>query len=251
MNKTLKEFYKRKKVLFFDIETSPNVGLFFTAGYKLNIDTDAILKERQIICISWMWGDSKKVEHLDWGLKKQSDKELLKKFSKVISLADIIIGHNSDRFDIKWLRGRLAFHNLPDINTVQTYDTLKLAKKVFNLNSFKLKYIAKYLQVGAKDPMEFNDWKMIMKGSKPHLDKMLKYCDKDVVVDRNVFEKIFPYVSLTNMHFGSLLEGNKEGCPRCGQEERSKDGTRITTSGMVYQRYKCNACGYKFKGERL
>ena len=51
---------KKIKRLFFDIETSPNIGLFWTAGYKLNISPDSIIKERAIICICYKWaGDDK------------------------------------------------------------------------------------------------------------------------------------------------------------------------------------------------
>jgi hypothetical protein len=37
------------KRLFFDIETSPNIGLFWSAGFKLNIAPENIIKERAII----------------------------------------------------------------------------------------------------------------------------------------------------------------------------------------------------------
>ena len=40
------------KRLFFDIETSPNIGYFWRAGYKLNIGADNIIEERKIICIT-------------------------------------------------------------------------------------------------------------------------------------------------------------------------------------------------------
>ena len=43
------------KRLFYDIETSPNIGFFWGAGYKVNISHDNIIKERAIICICYKW----------------------------------------------------------------------------------------------------------------------------------------------------------------------------------------------------
>jgi hypothetical protein len=54
------------KRLFFDIETSPNIGLFWAAGYKKNISPDNIIKERAIICIAYKWADDDKTYVLTW-----------------------------------------------------------------------------------------------------------------------------------------------------------------------------------------
>ena len=37
------------KRLFVDIETSPNIGLFWRAGYKQTITPDSIIEERKVI----------------------------------------------------------------------------------------------------------------------------------------------------------------------------------------------------------
>ena len=58
---------KKIKRLFFDIETSPNIGLFWTSGYKLNISHDSIIKERAIICICYKWAGDDKIYSLQWG----------------------------------------------------------------------------------------------------------------------------------------------------------------------------------------
>jgi hypothetical protein len=67
------------KRLFFDIETSPNIGLFWTAGYKQTISPDNIIKERAIICICYKWAGEKEVYSLTWD-SKQDDKKILEKF---------------------------------------------------------------------------------------------------------------------------------------------------------------------------
>jgi len=138
-----------RKRLFFDIETSPNVVLSWRTGYNLTITPYDILQERAIICICWKWEGEEQVHALTWD-KKQNDKSMLKAFIKEVNKADEIIGHNSDRFDIKWLRTRCVYHSVGMFPTYQTLDTLKMAKSGFNFNSNKLDYIAQYLGVCKK-----------------------------------------------------------------------------------------------------
>jgi len=76
----------KRKRLFFDIETSPNVGFFWSAGYKLNITPDSIIQERAIICICYKWEDEKEVYFLQWD-SKQNDKRMLQSFIEVAKSA--------------------------------------------------------------------------------------------------------------------------------------------------------------------
>ena len=64
------------KRLFFDIETSPNIGLFWEAGYRKTISPDNIIKERAIICICYKWEHEEEVHSLTWD-KNQNDKKML------------------------------------------------------------------------------------------------------------------------------------------------------------------------------
>ena len=79
-----------RKRLFFDIETSPNIGLFWEAGYKKNIDYSNIIKERAIICICYKWEDEKEVFALQWD-SKQCDKKMLEKFIEVANSATELV----------------------------------------------------------------------------------------------------------------------------------------------------------------
>ena len=88
-----------KRKIFFDIETSPNVVFSWRIGNKVNLSHDNIINERAIICICYKWDDENIVHSLKWN--KGDDKEMLKKFAKIIDSADEVIGQNSDKFDLK------------------------------------------------------------------------------------------------------------------------------------------------------
>ena len=85
-----------RRRLFFDIETSPNIGLFWEPGYKVRISSDNIIKERAIICIAWKYAGGR-VQSLSWDAL-QDDKDLLTTFIPILESADEVVAHYGDRF---------------------------------------------------------------------------------------------------------------------------------------------------------
>jgi DNA polymerase elongation subunit (family B) len=170
----------KRKRLYFDIETSPNIGLFWQAGYKQKIDYSNIIKERGIICICYKWEDEKEVHSLHWD-KKQCDKKLLQEFIKVANQADELVGHNGDKFDLPWIRTRCLYHRVDLFPKYVTIDTLKLSRRQFRFNSNRLDYIASYLGIGKKIKTDFNLWKdIVLNKCDKSMKKMIDYCKQDV-----------------------------------------------------------------------
>ena len=129
--------------LICDAETSPNIGFFWRAGFRLSINHDNILHERAIICICYKWEGERTVHSLEW--KKGDDKDLLKRFLKVALEADELVAHNGDKFDIKWFNTRCLKHGLEPPPIWKTVDTLVIARRRFYFNSNRLDYLGKYL----------------------------------------------------------------------------------------------------------
>ena len=199
----------KRRRLFLDIETSPNVGLFWQAGYKQRIDPGNIIKERAIICVAYKWEDEKEVYALNWDCK-QNDKKLLEKLIEVCNQSNEIVAHNGDKFDMPWIRGRCLYHRLPMPPNYQTIDTLKIARNQFRLNSNRLNYIASYLGLGSKIKTEFDLWKdIVLSNSKPAMEKMVKYCKKDVTLLEKVFNEIKMHVE-PKTHYGVIFGHDRE-----------------------------------------
>lgn len=234
---------KKPKVkrLFFDIETSPNVVFSWNVGYKLNIPPTAILKERAIICICWKWAGEAKVHELHWD--NGDDKELLIKFSDILNSADEIIGHNSDNYDIKWIRTRCIYHSIPLFPDYTQIDTLKLAKAGFRFNSNKLDYIGGFLGAGNKmDTGGFSLWKsIILDNDEKAMDKMIKYCKVDVIRLQQIYDKLNSY-SKYKTHVGVLMGNTKCSCPNCGSDNYYHQGKVVLASGTIKHRMQCKSC---------
>lgn len=236
-----KELVTKRRRLFFDIETSPNIGLFWEAGYKKNIDYSNIIKERAIICICYKWEDEKEVYSVNWD-SKQNDKKLLEQFIEVANQATELIGHNGDKFDLAWIRTRCLYHRIELFPKYQTIDTLKVARSKFRFNSNRLNYIAKFIGIGQKIKTEFDLWKsIVLDNDKKAMDKMVKYCKNDVVLLEKVFKELNKHIE-NKVHYGVLFGQYRGTCPECGSDELVRNGIRTTATGVVKIMYKCKTC---------
>ena len=183
---------KQTKRLIFDIETSPNIVFSWAIGGRCYLSMDNIIQERAIICISWKWEDEDQVYSLSWN--KGDDKAMLEDFAKVMNSADVLVTHNGDNFDIRWVRARCMFHGIKISPKFNSIDTLKLARAQFRLNSNKLNYIAQFLGLGSKIETSYNLWKEIcLNHDQDALDKMVKYCENDVVLLEKVYKSLREY----------------------------------------------------------
>ena len=232
----------KRKRLYFDIETSPNIGFFWTAGFKLNISTESIIKERAIICICYKWEEDKVTHSLNWD-SKQNDKKMLQEFIKVANEADELVGHNGDKFDLAWVRTRCLFHRLEMFPTYTTIDTLKVARSKFKFNSNKLNYIAQYLGIGEKIHTEYNLWKdIVLNKDKVAMDKMIKYCKMDVILLEKVHKELSLHIP-AKTHYGVIFGGDRGSCPECGSDDIVRNNKRVTARGLVTVQMRCKTCG--------
>ena len=230
---------RQSKRLFYDIEVSPGTYWAWRPGYNITLSYKNQLKEAAIICVSWKWEGKKKVHHLVWD-KNQNDAELVRKFIVVLNEADEICGHNSDSFDLRWIRTRAIKHGILMSPDFVAYDTWKEAKKLFRFDSSSLDYISKYL--GVKEKKETGGsglWtEVVFEKDKKALIKMVAYCDGDVISQSEVFEKMKPYIK-NKSHFGDTTRS----CPECGSNKVHINKRRITAAGHKKVTFQCQACG--------
>lgn len=233
------------KRLFFDIETSPNIGLYWTAGYKQNISYESIIKERAIICIAYKWAGEKTTHSLQWD-KHQNDKAMLKEFIKIAEQADEIVAHNGDHFDEPWIRTRCLFHGISMMPDYTSIDTLYKSRSKFKFNSNKIDYIAKFLGIPGKIHTNFDLWKKItLDNDEKSLNYMVKYCKGDVKTLEQVFDKLNSYIK-PKTHHGVLAGGEKFTCPDCGSSNIRFVRKRATAAGTLKYQLQCKDCGKYF-----
>lgn len=242
---------RKPKILYYDIETSPLLVWSWRIGQKVNLTHDQIYEHSPfgIICVCYKWEGEKKIHSIDWGLEEQDTESLIKKFDEVYSQADIAIGHNGDNFDAKHINTHRLLKGLPPVNWVQSEDTLKQVRRHFKLPSNKLDYLSHVLLGEGKAPMSFQDWiDIVQYKKKKALNKMVKYCKRDVMLLEKVENIISPYVD-KRVHRGLLKGKARDACPCCGHEECHRWGVYTTKAGQ-YQRHRCLKCLHVWKDSR-
>lgn len=242
---------KYPKVLFFDIETKPVKAWVWRTGEQRIRHDQIVAKERfDIICICYKWANSSQIYSLDWGIKAQNSAQMINKFVSVLESADVVVGQNSDSFDIKQVNTQRMLHKQPPISWPVAEDTRKQIKKHFYVTSSSLDYMSKLLLETGKDPMNFQDWIEIVdnKNSKA-LRKMIAYCKKDVKNLYDVWKRIAPYVQ-PKAHKGIICHDDKLACPSCASKETRKSSIYYGATGKR-QKYHCRACGHIWAGKLI
>ena len=220
------------KVLIYDIETSYNIGKFWRAGYNLNINPGDIIHERAIICISYKWLGEEQVYSLTWD-KNQCDKFLLEQFIPILDEADMIVAHNGDRYDLKFIKTRALKHNLKMLINYKQFDTLKVAKAKFMFNSNKLDYISKFLGAEGKISTEMKLWDdIILRKCPKAMIEMLTYCEEDVRQLEIVYNALVSWEN-PKFHIGVMNGGTKQTSPITGNVNIEQVKQMVTNSGTI------------------
>lgn len=240
----------KTKVLFLDVENSPNLS--YTWGkYEQNVID--FKKEWYMLSFAYRWlgvGSIGAYSLPDFKLYKKdktNDIELLKELWKLLDEADIIIGHNLDRFDLRKTNARFLAHGLGVPSPYKTVDTLKVAKKYFFLNSNKLDHVCKYLNIGGKIKTGgFDLWLACMSGDKSAWARMIKYNKNDISLTEKLYEKLKPWIaSHPNVN---VLTGKKDACPKCASSKVQSRGY-VIAGGNKKRKYQCQSCGGWYQGK--
>lgn len=182
-----------KRVLILDIETRSLVvktwGLF-----DQNIGLNQVIEDGGILSWSAKWIGESKVHYKDVKGDKSKEKEMLAPLWDLMDQADIVIGQNSNSFDIKKLNAKFLEYKLGCPSEYKKIDTLRMARKHYGFLSNKLEYLSKKLctikkLAHSKFP-GFSLWDECEKGNKEAWKEMKIYNMADVEATEELFLKL-------------------------------------------------------------
>jgi len=239
------------KILLIDIETAPKLANVWSM-FKANVSVDMLRKETYILCWNAKWLGSKEVlGSAIWDFKNykkdpEDDAACIRKLWKLLNKADIVIGHNGDRFDVPTLNARFVVAGIQPPDPYKTVDTLKVARKNFRFDSNKLDALSLLLGLGRKkDTGGFILWADVMQNKPIAQRKMVSYCAQDVKLLEKVYLKLRAWEP--QIHPLSLLEGGDTPiCNACGSTHVHKRGWYHAQTRM-YRRFKCVECGHNMR----
>lgn len=234
------------KILYYDIETAPNMS--YVWGHY---DQNVIAHEREwyILCVSWRWEHENKTHCAaltDWPGAYKSDPEndyhVVRTLHELLNEADIIVAHNGDKFDKRKANTRFIHHGLGPTSPVLAIDTLKVARKYFYFNSNKLDDLGQFLGIGRKvSTGGWETWAGCMRGEAAAWKRMIRYAKRDVVLLRKVYMAMRAW---DESHPNLNMYDELDGCPTCRAPRSAlqKRGPKRTKT-MAYQLYYCTKCG--------
>ena len=229
------------KILLMDIETS----LYHFVGwgtYKQYIQHHQITKHQY--CLSWAakWLFDKNVQGdivTTEEAFERDDKRILKSIWKLLDEAEIVIGHNVERFDLRKLNWRFKSVGLMPPTPYRVIDTLKVARREFFAPSYKQDFLTKYFKLQNKLETEFELWVDCEAGDPKALNKMMDYNKHDVIGLEQLYLEIRPYMR-NHPNLGVLLDDDV--CPNCGSYNLETTSSVYFTTANKFPVLRCGDC---------
>ncbi len=246
----------KPKILVFDIETAPYRSYTWGLWKQSVIDV-----EREWFMLSFAYGwydiEKQKIGRIDFVSCEQdpafeagSDNDVHVNYSlwDLFDEAEVIVGQNHERFDIKKANERFFVHGKTPPSPYATIDT----KRIWNRNfagSAALKYMARKADVALKeDAGGFGTWKGCMDNDPKAWAKMRRYNIADVRATAEVYTRLIPWIDSPTsnvVNFG-LWSPGQTTCKKCantwddlGFVKRGFHGTGASR----FQTICCRKCG--------
>lgn len=252
-----KAIAKGLKVAHTDIETAPELSWHY-GSWDINIGFDQTEVPMQITSIGYMFEGDKKVTVKSWDypsnnpygfLVPNKDKKLLEEIVPVLNSADIVIGQNLDKFDVKKIQWRLNELKLPPLKNLITVDTLKMSRKVFSPPTHKLDFKSKCYGRGGKIKQDMRDCIDVAKGDPKKTTTRLIYNGKDVLDERHAMWREIDYWKLPASIVKMLMNYIKDPrphCIKCAARRQKRFDVKRTKVGKEFK-YQCINCDYTWR----
>lgn len=262
----------KSKILVLDIENSQMIISGFPT-YNLwdikHIDPMYIEHDWYLTCAAWLWVDAENgtysrsygVSTLDdpKAYKKnfRDDLVVTKKLHEVIQEADLIIGHNSNAFDLKKINQKIIDYQLPTLDYPPTVDTLLVNRKYGKASSNSLAHLCRHYGISQKMALPKGVMHAADRGCAKSMKKLITYNKQDIVSTAQLYLRLLPYIKNHPdiRRIMGDINSPREGettmqCGTCGSKDVHKNGIRVTKTGK-YNRYLCKACGSSTRGPKV
>ena len=233
------------RILYLDIETAPS-KVYAWGLFRQNIPIEMIIEPSRILGVAYKWDHEKDVKWVS-EFHDGGQHDMLQKVWDLLDEADVVIGFNSQGFDIPWIEGELIAAKFPPPSPFLQIDLYRAVKKHSNYVSKRLGWVVEQLFGGRKmSPGGFKTWRGCDEGDEKSWDRMRRYAMQDVRVLPRLYTMLRPWiVGGPNI---ALIDGNEHlSCPKCGSDRVVRRGVRHTNTS-TYPRFRCKSCKGWFRG---
>lgn len=248
-NMEYEQVIKKPRIVSFDLEVSPALGYFYPPTWETGIIKAA--ERQKLMCFAWQIVGEKRIHGRTlfdtdtYKVDPKNDYLLAKELHEVMDSADILLGQNSDQFDVKMANYFFIMNGLSPIQPKKYIDTKKVAKKYFKFLNNTLDNMGEELGVGGKTKDTYkNLWvDAFLDGDKKAWKLMNEYCKNDVRVTTEIYLKMRGFM---HSHPSlSRISNEYDACPRCGSYDYELKAYR-SSNVSNYRQFYCNGCGGYF-----
>jgi hypothetical protein len=225
------------KILFLDIEMSPNVAYTWRI-FQQYITPDQIVEPARPICFSAKWPREKKV--IFCSDYTHGHPAMITAAYELLDEADVVVHFNGTSFDLPWLNGEFWTAGMTPPSPYKQIDLLVAARKQFNFPSLKLGYLAEQLGLEGKIKHEgLKLWHDCLQGDPKAWKTMEKYNKRDVTLLEEMYDLMRPWIP-SHPSFAAFT--GEHVCPACGGSDLKRRGYAYTQVSK-YVQWHCEGCG--------
>ncbi len=253
-------------ILYYDIETAPQQQYAWGSG-KWDTRPLKVTKPRYHLSVTYLWEGSDETHFVGLNqdpnfrpdyphtkARKGIDRWVIGELWNLFDRADMTVAHNNIRFDLKRTRARMMSMGMNPPMPSKDMDTLRMYRQVAAFPSNRLDELARELGVEGKHKHPgLSMWWGCMEGDPDMWAEMETYNRQDVVVLRDVYHRIVPWLTvnpgLNAAAFTQLSKDRPVACPKpgCGGTRLIARGTQQkASSGLKYRVWQCvgdDGCG--------
>ena len=241
----------RNKILILDVERLPGITRQFwwdrgdLKNRYIAYETVERMPRTTIVCGKW-YDQPDVIALAEWD--KGGRKKFLKEVHRLMSQADIIVGHYITGADLPWLANDLHVEaGLDPLPPFKTIDTLKVIRKVFGQGA-PFKSLDAFCQiVGLDAKTDRYDARAMERAvtdkSVPDRERLVSYCCGDVIATQGLLDWLTPHLP----NPPALFVDGKDSltvCHRCGGDTEPIP-RRYVANVLTYSMRRCTVCkGY-------
>jgi hypothetical protein len=238
-------------VLTLDIERLP--GTFTADFWDLNafknrrIHPDTVIEWPRTVCAAWRFYGSAKTEFASvWG---DGTEGMLRRVWEAYDQADVLYGHNVDRFDSRKLNSEWRDLGLPPPSPYKVVDTLKEARKTFGDESNTLAALTERLGIDTKtDKYDVTVARAAVAGDPAAQRKIRAYNIGDIAASEALVDRLRGWIP-SHPHNLMGTADDRVTCNQCWGDNLERNGLKLA-SVLTYVMWRCLDCGANVQGTR-
>jgi hypothetical protein len=238
----------RNRILILDVERLDGITQqhWWDRGDLKNryIHHETVIRQPRTTIVCAKWYDRDGVIRLtEWD--RGGRPAFLKRIHRLMSDADILVGHNIDNADVPWLKGDLHLEGgLPPLPPFKTVDTLKVLRREFKAGA-PFKSLDAFCQIvglqGKNDHYDRDAMERAAGGSREDRERLTDYCAGDVIATQGLLDYLRPHIK---NHPALFVDGENamNVCNRCGESDTLPCARRYVANVLTYTMLKCARC---------